>query len=82
MIIQGDAFKKFKRNVNSNQIVFKLFLVFIHKEDLEVIKEDDDGMGEGGKVENLLEICFQRNNLMRDLVVRHIKVVADLWRTQ
>ena len=56
--------------------------MFIHKEDLEVIEEDDDGMGEGGKVKDLLEISFQRNNLMRDLVVRHIKVVADLRGTQ
>ena len=53
-------------------------LVFVNIEDLEVVEEYQDGVSDGGQVEDLLEVSLEGDQVVGDVIVRHVQVVADL----
>ena len=52
--------------------------MFVNIEDLEVVEEDQDGVSDGGQVEDLLEVCLEGDQVVGDVIVGHVQVVADL----
>ena len=53
-------------------------LVLVNIEDLEVVEEYQDGVSDGGQVEDLLEVSLEGDQVVGDVIVRHVQVVADL----
>ena len=53
--------------------------MFINKEDLNIVKEDQDWMGDRSHIENLFEVCLERHKVMRNVFIGQVQIAANLF---